>query len=93
MPAAGSILIFCVLEARSAIDNVIFLCVWLAVECGLNVSFSLKTACACKPVPFSFWTTEVRKDVHISVEVAKRRFVGILDEKKLRCLRHSTLEW
>lgn len=52
MPAAGKIRIFCDLDTRSAIESVIFLCVWLAVEWGLKVIFSLKTACPCRPVPW-----------------------------------------
>lgn len=51
IPAAESSLIFCALDARSAMDSVIFLCVWLDVEWGLKVSFSLNTDWACKPVP------------------------------------------
>ena len=51
IPAAESSLIFCALDARSAMDSVIFLCVWLDVEWGLKVSFSLNTNWACKPVP------------------------------------------
>ena len=51
IPAAESSLIFCALDARSAMESVIFLCVWLDVEWGLKVSFSLNTDWACKPVP------------------------------------------
>ena len=50
-PTAGRTRIFWALENRSAMDNVIFLCVWLSVECGLNVSLLLNTACPCRPVP------------------------------------------
>ena len=59
IPAAGSTLIFCALDARSAMDSVIFLCVWLDVECGLNVSFSLNTDWACKPVPWENYHTNI----------------------------------